>query len=184
MTRDSCVGDDDILVMETPHNCQTGWWWWKISDFYAWQMWRNLKFLHIWHVCDVENVSTCVQFMLFCYKIGFVAIYALLSRNLFCRDLRTFVWRKIEPKIASVDKKWQIWGMPYSIGLKIIIFNWFVTNGWTRGMCIVKPRTLKVREVVKKCPLLLELSATPHHSPVGLSITKPYFKKFIWRLLT
>ena len=54
-----------------------------------------------WHVCDVENVSTCVQFMLFCCKIGFVAIYGLLSRNLLC----TFVWRKIEPKIASVEKK-------------------------------------------------------------------------------
>ena len=80
---------------------------------YAWQMWRNLKFLHIWHVCDVENVSTYVQFMLFSCKIDFVTIYALLSENLFCRDLRTFVWRKIEPKIASVEKKWQISGMPH-----------------------------------------------------------------------
>ena len=74
-------------------------------------MCRNQKFLHIWHVSDVENVSTYVQFMLFCCKIDFVTIYALLSENLFCRDLRTFVWRKIEPKIASVEKKWQIWGM-------------------------------------------------------------------------
>ena len=70
-------------------------------------MWRNLKFLQQWHVCDVE----IVKFMLFCCKIGFIAIYALLSRNLFCRNLRTFVWRKIEPKIASVEKKWQISGM-------------------------------------------------------------------------
>ena len=68
-------------------------------------MCRNQKFLHIWHVSDVENVSTYVQFMLFCCKIDFVTIYALLSENLFCRDLRTFVWRKIEPKIASVEKK-------------------------------------------------------------------------------
>ena len=64
---------------------------------------------------DVENVSTYVQFMLFCCKIDFVTIYALLSENLFCRDLRTFVWRKIEPKIASVEKKWQIWGMPVAV---------------------------------------------------------------------
>ena len=62
-------------------------------------------------MCDVKNVSTYVQFVLFCWKIGFVAIYALLSRNLFSRDLRTFVWRKIEPKIAYVEKKWQISGM-------------------------------------------------------------------------
>ena len=60
---------------------------------------------------DVENVSTYVQFMLFCCKIDFVTIYALLSENLFCRDLRTFVWRKIEPNIASVEKKWKILGM-------------------------------------------------------------------------
>ena len=74
-------------------------------------MCRNQKFLHIWHVSDVENVSTYVQFMLFCCKIDFVTIYALLSENLFCRDLRTFVWRKIEPKIASVEKndKYQVW---------------------------------------------------------------------------
>ena len=66
---------------------------------------RNLKFFHIWHMCDMENVSTYVQFMLFCCKIGFVAIYTLLLRNLFCRNLRTFEWRKIEPKIAYVEKK-------------------------------------------------------------------------------
>ena len=41
-------------------------------------MWTNLTFLHIWHVCDVENASTCVNFMLFCCKVGFVSIYALL----------------------------------------------------------------------------------------------------------
>ena len=65
-----------------------------ISDFSSWQMWRNLKFLHIWLVCDVENV----KFKLFCCKIGIIAIYALLSRNLFGRDLRTFMWGKTEPK--------------------------------------------------------------------------------------
>ena len=70
-------------------------------------MWRNLKFLQQWHVCDVE----IVKFMLFCCKIGFIAIYALLSQNLFCHGLRTFVWRKIELKIASVEKKLQISGM-------------------------------------------------------------------------
>ena len=37
--------------------------------------------------------------------------YAVLSRNLFCRDLRVFAWRKNEPKIVPVEKKWQIWGM-------------------------------------------------------------------------
>ena len=84
---------------------------WVISNFSTLQMWRNLKFLHIWHVYDVENVLTYVHVTLFCLKIGFVVIYAVLSQNLFCRDLRTFVWRKIEPKITYVEKKWQISGM-------------------------------------------------------------------------
>ena len=34
--------------------------------------------------------------------------------NQFHRALCTFVWRKIEPKIASVEKKWQISGMKIS----------------------------------------------------------------------
>ena len=103
---------------------------WVISNFSTWQMWRNLKFLHIWHVYDVENVLTYVHVMLFCLKI--VVIYTVLSLNLFCRDLRIFVWRKIVPKIryvekkilcgeildlpkiVYVEKKWQISGMIYS----------------------------------------------------------------------
>ena len=39
-------------------------------------MWRNLNIFHIWHVCDVENISTNVEFMLFFCKISFVAFYA------------------------------------------------------------------------------------------------------------
>ena len=48
-----------------------------------------------------------------CYngcKISFVTINALV-RNVFCRNLRTFVWRKICQKIFYVEKKWQIWGL-------------------------------------------------------------------------
>ena len=51
--------------------------------------------------------SELSQFM-FCRKICFVAIYAVLSRNIFGRDLRAFAWRKIEPKVLSVEKKGQI----------------------------------------------------------------------------
>ena len=52
-----------------------------ISNFSTWQMWRNLKFLHSWHVYDVENVFKCVHVMLFCWKIGFVVISAV------CREI-------------------------------------------------------------------------------------------------
>ena len=46
-------------------------------------MWRNLTLLHIWHVCDVENVSTYVKIMLLCCKISFFLIYVILLRNSF-----------------------------------------------------------------------------------------------------
>ena len=55
-------------------------------------MWRNFiclrmlyveesEILHIWHVCDVENVAISAKFMQF------------------------FMWRKIEPKSTFVEKK-------------------------------------------------------------------------------
>ena len=34
-----------------------------------------------------------------------------MSQNLFCCDLRAFVWRKIEPEIVLVEKIRQISGM-------------------------------------------------------------------------
>ena len=49
--------------------------------------------------------------MLICRKICFAAIYAVLAQNLFCCDLRTFVWRKIYSEIVRVEKKGQISGM-------------------------------------------------------------------------
>ena len=60
------------------------------QNFISWSMWRNQKKFHLWHVCDVEIVSTNVK----CCKINFFAIYAVLSQNQFCRNSRTFVWRK------------------------------------------------------------------------------------------
>ena len=48
----------------------------------------------------------------FIAKFLFYAIYAVLLRNLFCRDLRALAWRKIGPTILSVEKKGQISGMP------------------------------------------------------------------------
>ena len=99
-----------------------------ISNFSTWQMWRNLTFLHMlsnfkfFHMTDVEKSEVsphlasvwCEECLNICERYALLLknwFYAVLSRNLFCRDLRTFVWRKIEPKIAYVEKKWQIWGM-------------------------------------------------------------------------
>ena len=38
-------------------------------------------------------------------KISFVTIYAVLSQNLFCRDLRAFAWRKVETKNCVCGEK-------------------------------------------------------------------------------
>ena len=51
-----------------------------------------MKFLHIWHVCDVENVSTYLQFMHFCCEVCFVAIYALSCGEKFNKKMP--LWRK------------------------------------------------------------------------------------------
>ena len=51
-----------------------------------------------------------------CYIVAkslFYANYGVLSRNLFCRYLRALAWRKIEPKILSMEKKGQISGMEH-----------------------------------------------------------------------
>ena len=71
--------------------------WGVFSNIAIWKMWINLKFLHIWHMCDEENGSTCVKFMLFCCKIGFVAIYTLLSQIFLSR----FTLFSVEKKLTN-----------------------------------------------------------------------------------
>ena len=53
--------------------------------------------LHIWDMRDVENSCTFVA--IFCCDLR-----TFVAKSVFC-DLHTFVWRKIEPKIAYVEKK-------------------------------------------------------------------------------
>ena len=58
-------------------------------------MWRNFSTIY----------GVLSHLTLFCCKIIFLAIYAVLLQNLFCRDLLAFAWRDIEPKIVPVEKK-------------------------------------------------------------------------------
>ena len=51
-------------------------------------------------MCPIYDVLS--HFMMFCCKI---VIYAVLSRYLFCRDLRAFAWRKIQPRITPRGEK-------------------------------------------------------------------------------
>ena len=80
--------------------------------------WRNFRclhmidvekseILHIWHVCDVENVAIFAKF---------IAIYAVLLLNLlftlFCREISG--GEKLSPKVHLWRKndKYQVWPQP------------------------------------------------------------------------
>ena len=69
---------------------------------------------------NVETIFLSL-FMLICREICFVAIYAVLAQNLFCRDLRTFVWRKIYSEIVLVEKKGQISGMCNALLIMVVV---------------------------------------------------------------
>ena len=55
----------------------------------------NLRCFYVYYAVLLQNLFI-LRFTLFCRKICF------------CRDLRAFAWRKIEPKIVTVEKKGQI----------------------------------------------------------------------------
>ena len=82
-----------------------------ISNFFTWQMWRNLKFLHSWHVYDVENVFKCVHNMLFCWKMGFVVIYAVCREICFDAIYALLCGEKLNQRLGMWRKndKYQVW---------------------------------------------------------------------------
>ena len=75
--------------------------------------------LQHYKMCTIFDV---LSHFLCCFVANslFYAIYAVLSHNLFCRNLRTLAWRKNGPNILSVEKKGQISGM-IRIFIRIII---------------------------------------------------------------
>ena len=89
-----------------------------ISHFAIWKMWRNLKIFHIWHVCEEEDVSTCVKFMLFCCKLGFVAIYSL-CRNFFVAICTLLYWDKLTTNCVC-EEKWQISGLGATYNITVL----------------------------------------------------------------
>ena len=83
-------------------------------------MCRNQKFLHIWHVSDVENVSTYVQFMLFCCKIDFVTIFlrTFVGKSVLSRFTHFCVEKKLNQKLPlwrKNDKYEVCWGRGYAL---------------------------------------------------------------------
>ena len=81
------------------------------------EMWSKICHMETFlHMINVETIfwSLCI----------YVAIYAVLAQNLFCCNLRAFVWRKIYSKIVLVEKKGQISGMAEQ-ALDVYIFLYF-----------------------------------------------------------
>ena len=72
-------------------------------------MWKNvetnLSCVEIFPHERCGDKSDLSQFMLFCRKICFVAIYAVLSQNLFGCDLRAFAWRRSWTKNSVCGEK-------------------------------------------------------------------------------
>ena len=58
-----------------------------------------------------RKIIFCYYLCCFFLEICFVSIYAVLPRNIFCRDLRAFVWRKIIEKLCLWRKKdeYEVW---------------------------------------------------------------------------
>ena len=95
------------------------------------------KNLHMWEMsnfpllacvcCGDENVTTCVQFMLF-YR----------QYLLFCCNSQTFVWRKIEPEIVGKHDKYLVVGK-----------NWFRTGTAAPQSRRAKPRCLATATITE-----------------------------------
>ena len=137
----------------------------EISAFHVWQLWGNWKFLHIWRNFRCKN-KQYVQFMgFYCNLCRFVAksvIHAVLSRNLFCHNLRAFMWRKIEPKSTFVQKKWQISGLMLgSFGFSISYFERDVREEHVSNITIsnkvICGWVIFVHIIVKSLPTTLEM---------------------------
>ena len=98
-----CARNQNVSAVPSPLNLKTllifvtiisqdicGEKWGEISDFYVWQIWRNLKLLHMWsnvkflHMTDVEKCVWCGKHL-----------YAVLLTNLFCCDLCCFVAKSV-----------------------------------------------------------------------------------------
>ena len=100
----------------------------EISNSCTWQVWGNLKFLHMWikftflHITDVEKSEiSLIMCTIYGILLNFTLFFCIFCNlrcfvvKSVCRDLRAVVWRKFDPKIVPVEKKWQISGMSICI---------------------------------------------------------------------
>ena len=122
-----------MATFSTSHTCHI----WNISDFSTSVMWRHLKFLHmwrnfrclhltnvekseslhIWHVCDVENVAIYATI----YAI-FATIYALSCGEKL--SPKVHLWRK--------NDKYQVWWFTSYTILKLLQNKIYFQQCWVK----------------------------------------------------
>ena len=138
--------------------------------------------LEEFHISTHDRCEEYDIYPVFCCKFCFVAIYVFFMKS-FLALFTFFVWRKIEPKIVPVEKKWQIWGM---------VRSWWRTDEevtkWSRPFSdhknFLKDLLTSGRQVVTKwspsdwqlgCPLGVQ--AVRSFGEIHLSIFGKYCKQ-------
>ena len=119
----------------------------EISNLYAWQMWRNLKFLNMWsnfkflhivemwrnltflhmlsnfkflHMTDVEKFEVSPHLAcVWCGEcLNICTRYAVLFKNWFCRDIRRFVAKSFLSRFTHFCVE-KNWTKDYVCGQKV-----------------------------------------------------------------
>jgi len=124
----------------------------------------------------LQNHISLSQLTLFCCKICFVAIYAVWSQNLFSRNLRASVWRKIEPEIVLVEKKRQISGM-------WVVCAYSLCGHFMNSLEENLEGNVSLRKKAKPSPMkTIQPSMWLHMLPVWLWRPRMVWKHFWWLL--
>ena len=105
-----------ILLVEKKLRCG------EISAFHVRQLWGNWKFeiLHIWHVCDVENV----------------AIYA---------KFKSFHVEKNWAQKYNCGEKWQIWGLSGTLNTYLLSYSYVNAENLSVFPHVVFCRNIKIK---------------------------------------
>ena len=140
--------------------CLKKWWWWG-SRLWLWcWLWSRLIFQLLensrvltgadwyadwcWFIPDICHMQclwrnpSCGEISphnrLSCGDILHICNFRCFVAKSVCNDLRTFVWRKLDPKIVAVEKKWQMSGICWLTLIGVywcqLIFMMLIDTEW------------------------------------------------------
>ena len=128
---------------------------WRNFNFYAWQMWRNLKFLHMWsnfkflHMTDVEKYEVSPQLACVWWSLYFIW-WDFCGMTI--QDPNIIGW--IDLQLAKSSRAIQ-WGAIFS-----------AVSGW-KSILMSAPEPYEYREccglLVLSLTLTLFTTSTKHH---------------------